>query len=154
VYKKILVPLDGSEFSARILEHVKVIAAGCNVPEVILLMVGPSRRVPDIYMSGHSYEEGKDWAGDSVKYKTEALNYLSQAAANLKQVGIDAKIILLWGNPAEEIVDYIQNNQVDLVMMSTHGRSGTSRWLLGSVTQRVVRHSVAPVFVAPPRAFR
>jgi nucleotide-binding universal stress UspA family protein len=154
MYKKLLVPLDGSEFSARILEHVKVIASGCKVPEVILLMVGPTRRVADVYMSGQAYEEGKDWVGDSIKIKTAFMEYLSQVVADLKQTGIAAETVILWGNPAEEIVNYIENNQVDLVMMSTHGRSGASRWLLGSVTQRVVRHSIAPVFVASPLSSR
>jgi nucleotide-binding universal stress UspA family protein len=137
MYKKILVPLDGSEFSARILPHVKAIATGCKVAEVILLMV----------------EESKGLADDTVKVKTATtMDYLSQVAADLKQEGIAAETIVLWGHPAAEIVDYIKDNQVDMVMMSTHGRSGASRWLLGSVTDRVMRHSGAPVFVASPKS--
>jgi nucleotide-binding universal stress UspA family protein len=154
MYKKMLVPLDGSEFSARILEHAKAIAAGCKIPEVILLKV-ESRRADDIFMSSRIYHEGRDWASYSVKnIKAAAMKYLSQIAADLKQEGISAKPVVIWGNPAEEIVDYIKNNQVDLVVMSTHGRSGVTRFLLGSVAHRVVRHSVAPVLVATPFAHR
>jgi nucleotide-binding universal stress UspA family protein len=139
MYKKILVPLDGSEFSARILPHVKAVATGCKVPKVILLMV----------------EEGRDLADDMVKGRTATImGYLSGVAADLKEEGIDTETVVLWGHAAEEIVDYVKNNQVDMVMMSTHGRSGASRWLLGSVTNRVVRHAASPVFVASPKSLR
>lgn len=153
MYKKILVPLDGSDFSARILPHVKAIAAGCKISEVILFMVGVAPRdttgqaYVDVYGGGLSL---KNKETKVKKAETASRKYLSQIAADLKQEGIAAKTVITWGNPAEEILDYIKNNQVDLVMMSTHGRTGSSRWLLGSVTERVMRHSVAPVFVAPP----
>jgi len=146
-YKRILVPLDGSELSECILEHVKVIATGCSVPEVILLRVTEPIK--------HLYEMGEDWHRDAEK-RTEvaATEYLSQVAADLKQEGIAAETTVIRGQAAEEILDYVKNNQVGLVMMSTHGSSGVSRWLVGSVADRVVRHSVAPVLAASPSACR
>ena len=147
MYKRVLVPLDGSELSECILEHVKAIATGCSVPEVILLRVAEPIQ--------HVYEMGEDWRRDTEK-KTEAAatEYLSQVAANLKQEGIATETTVVQGQVAEEILDYVKSNHVDLVIMSTHGRSGVSRWFLGSVAERVVRHSVAPVLVASPSACR
>ncbi|MBT9149388.1 MAG: Universal stress protein F [Dehalococcoidia bacterium] len=147
MYKKMLAPLDGSELSERSLKHVKAIATGCSVPEVILLRVAEPIR--------QSYEMGEDWRHD-IENRDEAAarEYLSQVATDLKQEGISAETIVVRGQAAEEILDYVKNNQVDLVIMSTHGRSGISRWFLGSVTDRVVRHCVAPVLVASPTACR
>ncbi|MBT9163132.1 MAG: Universal stress protein F [Chloroflexi bacterium] len=147
MYKKILAPLDGSELSERILKHVKAIATGCSVPEVILLRVAEPIR--------QSYEMGEDWRrAVENKAETAAREYLSQVAADLKQEGIAAETVVVRGQVAEEILDYVKNNQVDLVIMSTHSRSGISRWLLGSVADRVVHHCVAPVLVASPTAYR
>jgi nucleotide-binding universal stress UspA family protein len=147
MYKKILVPLDGSKFSECILEHVKAVVTGCSVPQVDLLWVIEPIR--------HAYEIGDDQLLKIEKNTQDAATkYLSQVASNLKQEGIAADAVVVRGQAADEILDYVKQNQVDLVMMSTHGRSGATRWLLGSVTDRVVRHSVAPVLVASPSACR
>ncbi|MBT9166010.1 MAG: hypothetical protein DDT25_00674 [Chloroflexi bacterium] len=144
MYKKILAPLDGSRLSEHILEHVKAIAIGCSIPAVILLrVVEPMSGMGDPWF--HEYEKEREAA---------AAEYLSRVAANLKQEGIVAETAVVRGHAAEEILDYVKNNQVDLVIMSTHGRSGVSRWFLGSVAERVVRHCVAPVLLASPTAFR
>jgi len=145
IYKKILVTLDGSEFSERILGHVTAIATGCNVPEVILLRVTEPVQ--------QAYQMGEDRQREAEKrIKAEATEYLSQVADRLKQEGIVAKTVVVQGKADEEILDYINNNQIDLVIMSTRGRSGVSRWVFGSVANRVVRHSMAPVLVAAPSA--
>jgi nucleotide-binding universal stress UspA family protein len=147
MYKKILVPLDSSEFSECSLQHVKAIANGCSVPEVILLQaIEPIRKV---------YEMGEELILDlEKKHEAAAREYLNQVAAALKQEGIVAETVVIRGEASGEILDYAGKNQVDLIVMSTHGRSGASRWLLGSVTDRVLRHSVVPVLVASPAACR
>ncbi len=155
MYKKILAPLDGSKLAERILGHVKAIATGCSVPEVVLLRVLPTPRAADVYMAGQVYETGKEWRPDiKEKMEAEVMEYLSKIAADLKEDGIAAKTTVAWGDPAEKIVDYITNNQIDLVIMNSRGRSGTSRWLFGSVAEKVVRHSPAPVLTGSPSAFR
>ncbi|MCL0102582.1 universal stress protein [Dehalococcoidia bacterium] len=149
MYKRILVPLDGSELSESILKHVKAIATGFSVPEVILL------RVVEIIGPPDGYETTEDWRRDTQKKaEAAATGYLSQVAAKLKQEGIAAQTVVVRGRAAEEILDYAKNNQVDLVIMSTHGRSGVSRWFVGSVAERVVRCCVAPVLVASPSVCR
>jgi nucleotide-binding universal stress UspA family protein len=147
MYKRILVPLDGSVLSESILGHVKAIATACNVPEVVLLrVVGP--------IEG-GYEIPKSLLSEmQEKSQAVAEDYISNLTDTLKKEGIAAKGVVIRGRAPEEILDYAKNNQVDLVIMSTHGRSGISRWFLGSVTNRVVRRCVAPVLVASPFARR
>jgi nucleotide-binding universal stress UspA family protein len=144
MFKKILVPLDGSKFAEGILGIVKGVATGYRTPEVVLLWVAePIRRFSEV---------GEDWRSDiDETVEVPAKEYLSRIAANLKKEGIaTVKVDVVWGRAAEEILNYVKNNQVDLVIMSTHGRSGVSHWMMGSVAERVVRHSSAPVLVASP----
>jgi nucleotide-binding universal stress UspA family protein len=58
------------------------------------------------------------------------------------------------GRPADEILNYATDNKVDLIIMSTHGRSGVSRWFFGSVAEKVIRHATVPVLISPPRGTR
>lgn len=149
MYKKILVPLDGSEFSECILSHVKAVATGCQVPEVMLLyVVEPVRQPARAHMDSSVLDQAHR---DSI---SSAKDYLSRVASDLRQSGVAAETMVVEGNAAEQILDYAGRNQVDLIMMSTHGRSGITRWAAGSVTDRVLRHAVAPVLVAAPAACR
>jgi len=147
MYKKILVPLDGSEFSECVLNHIEAIAKGCQVPEVVLLGVAEPISYQVYYMIGIE-DRVRDMQKETEKYVE---SYLSKAADSLKEDGIAVQTVVVSGRPAEEILDYANKNQVDLIIMSTHGRSGVSRWVVGSVTDKVVRHSVAPVLtISPP----
>ncbi len=148
MYQKILAPLDGSKFSECIVEHVSAVATGCRVPEVVLLRVVEP-------MSTQVYDIPDSFRREvQEKAKTEAKAYLAKLAKNLKQEGIATKTAIVQGEPAEEILDYANKNQVDLITMSTHGRSGVSRWTFGSVTDRVIRQSTVPVLIASPLGCR
>ena len=151
MYKKILTPLDGSEFSECSLAHLKAIAKGCQVPEVVLLAVVE----PVPHEGAIAAELGDDWFKNAEKGATEQLQkYLDKVAGNLKNDGIAASTALAKGMPAEEILQYADKNRVDLIIISTHGRSGIVRWAMGGVADRVVRHSKAPVLIASPHACR
>ena len=144
MYKKILVPLDGSELSESVLEHVVAIATSCKVHEVVLTRV----RYP--LDKGVTDTLDADIASKlDETYQEEAAKYLEQIAADLKEKGIAAKTVVLSGNPAEEIINYAQSSVVDLIIMSTHGRSGVSHWAFGSVADKVIRHSEIPVLIRP-----
>jgi len=141
MYKKILVPLDGSELAECTLNHVRAIAAGCQVPEVVLLMV--MEPIPSQVYA----EVPEDTIREAEKRnRTGAEDYLSKLAHDLKKDGIATKSVLVLGRAADEILDYVNKNQVDLIVMSTHGRSGISRWVWGSVADRVLHHSRVPVW--------
>ena len=86
--------------------------------------------------------------------RTEATTYISKVAEELKKEGMVVKTRIVQGAPADSILDYTQKNQVDLIIMSTHGRSGVSRWAFGSVADRVIRNSPVPVLLSPPKEFR
>jgi len=96
-------------------------------------------------------ETSGDWVAEKEKHnQAEAEKYLSELAENLEGEGVVVQAAVVHGNPAEEILDYAKNNQVGLIVMSTHGRSGISRWAFGSVTDRILRHSAVPVLITPP----
>jgi nucleotide-binding universal stress UspA family protein len=148
MYKKILVPLDGSELAECALEHVKAIALGCNVPEVVLLRV-----VEPTYLGGDALSASSIMYSNLInQIQQDAENYIKAANQKFLQLsGINARSTLTYGNAADEILKYAQNNQIDLIIMTTHGRSGVSRWLFGNVADRVSHHSTVPVLiVAPP----
>lgn len=144
MYKKILVPLDGSELSESVFEHVVNVARGCKVPQVVLTRVR--------YPLDKGVEDTLDAqiaAELDEIYQEEATGYLKRVAIELKEKGIAAETVVLSGNPAEEILNYVQKSGVDLIIMSTHGRSGVSRLFFGSVADKIVRHSEVPVLIKP-----
>lgn len=150
MYKKILAPLDGSELSECTLEHLKAIATGCQIPEVVLLRV--VEPLPHVYGDG-GLPSG--WHDEAQKKAEEfARDYLAKVSASLKKEGISAETALVSGRAADAILDYAREHQVDLIIMSTHGRSGVTRWVMGGVADRVVRHSLVPVLTVSPAGCR
>ena len=152
MYKKILAPLDGSEFAECILEHVKTIGSGCRVPEVVLLrVVEPlsAETVSALATAGNNYL--REALLDS---KNEAQAYLDQKKEELEKDGLSVQTAAVDGDPATEILDYVKNNGVDLILISTHGKSGIARWFFGSVAQKVLTHAAVPVLMTSPPGCR
>jgi len=79
--------------------------------------------------------------------KSSAANYLKEVINRVKQSGIKYKTDVLVGKVAESLVDYAEANDIDLVLIATHGRSGVSRWVRGSIADRVLRSSRVPVLM-------
>ena len=151
MYQKILAPLDGSDLAECALSHVKAIAAGCHVPEVILIGVVE----PMVHLNQLRSELGEEWVRNAEKgMRTASEAYLTKKADALKKDGIQAKVVVAEGIAADKILEYAAKNKVDLIIMSSHGRSGIARWTMGSVTDRVVRHATAPVLTAAAPACR
>jgi nucleotide-binding universal stress UspA family protein len=148
MYKKILVPLDGSPFAECVLSHVKAVASGCNVPEIVLLFV------VEPIIAG-SYEVPRDWIEESAKKAQEyAKNYLNGVAADLQKNNLVVNTVISQGFPADLILSYAEKNGVDLIITSTHGRSGVSRWVFGSVADKVIHESPVPVMIVSPPGCR
>jgi len=149
MYRRILVPLDSSELAERSLVDLKtIVSMSESVPEVILFMVTkPVIETIPVY-----YEEMRDSSASQVQKSAEAYarDYISKVADRLKKDGIAAQTVLVQGDPAKEILNYSENNQIDLIIISSFGRSGASRWALGKVTDRVVHYSRVPVLVVRP----
>jgi nucleotide-binding universal stress UspA family protein len=152
MYKKILVPLDGSELSECTLPHVESIAIAQKVPEVILLRV--VEPMSSIDAAGYTQVGGDVIPGIRKKYITEIKEYLGKVEQRLKQKGISAKSVVLEGPPAEEILRYAGKENVDLIIIATHGKTGISRFLFGSVAEKVSRHAKMPVQLITPSGCR
>jgi len=146
LYKKVLVTLDGSKLSETALPHAETVARGCKQPQVILLRVVEPVAVPyGEAATGISFEQIK--AAEAAE-KKKAGKYLEKMAARFTAQGIKTSAKILTGNASEAIVDFIDKNNIDLVILATHGRSGVSRWIWGSVADRVLRHVCIPVLMA------
>jgi nucleotide-binding universal stress UspA family protein len=147
MYEKILVPLDGSELAESVLPHVETIARGCSVVEIILLRVCEA---PSILAD---YPEGKDrsWDKHVERMTTNAQQqcnvYLGDVEKQLRDRGFNVMIESRLGKPAEEIINYANQNKVDLIIMASHGRAGVSRWAYGSEADKVLRSSCVPVLL-------
>jgi nucleotide-binding universal stress UspA family protein len=151
MYQKILVPMDGSKLAECVLEHVKSIATGCQVPTVVLLRVIEPVSLPGYLpreMAEGDYRDAKETA------EVQAKNYLNEMVDRLKAEGIATEADIAEGLPADEILDYADEKQVDLIVMSTHGKTGISRWWSGSVAEKVVSQSLTPVLVVTPPGCR
>jgi nucleotide-binding universal stress UspA family protein len=150
MYKKILVPLDGSELSEVSLEHSEVIASGCSVPDVILLRVLEPIHIAEDFVNILGY----DWLRDTQKrQKAIAKDYLTGMANRITNSLISVQTVLLEGDPASMILEYSADNKVDLIVMTTHSRGGLRGWTMGSVAERVTRYSTVPVLIIPPHAY-
>jgi nucleotide-binding universal stress UspA family protein len=146
LYNKVLAPLDGSEMSECTLEHIKIISNGCGTDLVTLILVVESGPTGGVWEStGFSFSQAQEEAIRSAN------QYLSKIGERLAQENIKSENVVMKGNPADTILDYANQHDFDLIIMSTHGRSGPSRWAFGSVTEKVLRMSTIPVLsISPP----
>lgn len=135
MYKSILVPLDGSKLAEAILPEIEKVAS-CMRARLILLRVCRAHVFP-----------GKDPTEAEVEVVRNAEKYLVSIASKVTAKGFDVEVHVRYGDVAEEILSHSRRNEIDLIAMSTHGRSGLGRWLLGSVTEKIVRHSEKPVLL-------
>jgi len=147
MYKKILVPLDGSKLAECALPHVEELAKGCDTGEVILVSV--TERVKGY----RALEEPSQPLGQQLipeafgKKEKQAQRYLDRIAKAMAAKGINVSTeVLLW-KPNEAIVGYAKQYRCDLIVMASHGRSGPSRWAHGSVANKVLRASGIPVLM-------
>ena len=132
---RILVPLDGSNCAENIIPKVEELAA-VKKAGVCLLRVTAAHTFP-----------GMDQTEAQVKVVEEAKEYLHHLEEPLKAKGLDVDTHVRYGADATEILDHAAQKEIDLIAMSTHGRSGLKRWFFGSVAEKVLRHSPKPVFL-------
>lgn len=148
MYKKILVPLDGSELAEQVLPHVSQLA-GCTGAEIVLLRV-PSEPVYD-YVAPNT-EVVLEMRRD---IEMGAQVYLDEIATELRAMNLAVSTLVVWGAPVQDtILQVAREINADLIAMSTHGRSGIARLVIGSVADDVVRHAPVPVLLARPEAPR
>lgn len=159
MYNTILFPTDGSEGADAALEHASDAAkqhgATLHTLFVAPKEIGPSGMVgeehDDIERSDMVGEDHETQGTGMMKTEADLSAVEAQGQALVEGVaesvgaGIATETAVRQGNPHEQILDYAEEIGADLIVMGTHGRTGVDRYLLGSVTERVVRTSDVPV---------
>ena len=168
--QKILVPLDGSEFAECVIPYVEELCQRCDPVEIILLQVVrlpsgrsaargavrpllydfPIVRLPDappeVRAVLHATYREQELA--SAQAQVEAT--LFPVARRFCDRGADTRIAVAYGRPAVQIVEFGERQKMDIIVLSTHGRSGLSRWVLGSVAEKVLRGTNLPILLVRP----
>jgi nucleotide-binding universal stress UspA family protein len=125
MWKKILVPLDGSDLAELALPYAKELAAAFSA-EVVLVYV--------------------DEPADS-QYRHMHQLYIEEVAEQMSKAVKKVSPVVLYGKPAEEIVSYVERNDIDLVIMTSHGRTGITAWATGSVASKVLAATQVPLLL-------
>jgi nucleotide-binding universal stress UspA family protein len=143
MYEKILVPLDGSDLAERAIRHAREIARGTRSEILLMQAVNfPLPVVPEAVLIPD--------AGWLAEAKKEAARYLEGIAAPLREAGMRVRTLLDERPPADAILHVARREEADLIVMSTHGRGGISRMLMGSVAESVFRATSRTVMLVKP----
>ena len=139
MYKRILLPLDGSELAERALPHAIAQAQGFGA-ELVLLRV--AENIP--HAPGVSAADLERVRKQTV---SRAEEYLVRVAKQVREQGVQVESTIVEGRPSVEITRLAETDHIDMIVLCTRGRSGLSRWLMGSVADRVVRGATVPVLL-------
>jgi len=140
MYKRILVPLDGSELAKTALDQAEKLAKTFDA-EIILFQVVP-------FMPIYGSPELVTPLIVDEKQKEAAEKYLANLAEELKKRGFKTTAMVRTGQQvAIEIIDFAKESGVDLIVMCTHGRSGISRWVLGSIAHKILTRAENPILL-------
>jgi nucleotide-binding universal stress UspA family protein len=149
MYKKILVALDGSALAEKGLETALATAKQNPGAKLVLLTV----------IQGSALGEGLTYGGMAYAQLQSQVNqvledgsrkYMDTMVTRFKDQGIDMQVEIGWGEAGGEIVSYAEKNKIDLIVVTTHGRSGLGKLFLGSVAAKIISLSPVPVLVVPP----
>ena len=146
----LLIPLDGSEFSEHTLPYARAVAKASGA-RVHLAHVHVPHPPEDLLLNPQFQFEGVDMGEYDQEYRSEEKDYLKGVAKRFQdQTGVEVVEELLEGDVLESIQSYADRASTDLILMSTHGRTGLSRFWLGSVADDLVRNLTLPILLVPP----
>ncbi|MGA9400095.1 universal stress protein [Haladaptatus sp.] len=134
MYERILLPTDGTPSTERAIEQALELADMCGA-SIHVLSVVDKTIVPTDVRADNLYDE----------LETECAEAVAEVEAAANEAGIDVETTIEHGTPYKIILDYVDEHDIDCIVMGTHGRKGLDRYLLGSVTAKVVRLSKIPV---------
>ncbi|MBN2074627.1 MAG: universal stress protein [Dehalococcoidales bacterium] len=140
MYKKMLIPLDGSELAEIVLSYATELAGRLDL-EVSLIHVCEPSSSDSEFMCRAYIERVAEKVSDGSREVHSSTGLSSGNKA------VEATGSVITGHPAEEIISYAKDNDVDFILMATHGRSGVKRWVMGSVADKVLRASPVPVWL-------
>jgi nucleotide-binding universal stress UspA family protein len=145
MYKKILVPLDGSNLAETALTHATNLIQGNDAELMLVMVVEPHF---GMYVSDLAAEASVFAMEEAEKQLTEQFRtYLTETLAKLHEQGFRATGEMRFGPAADEIISFSKEKGADIIVMSSHSRSGLARWYLGSVADRVVHGATVPVLL-------
>jgi nucleotide-binding universal stress UspA family protein len=139
--RTLLVPLDGSVLAEKVLPHVEVLAKQPGTPAVDVVLL----RVDEPPTTSGQYFRNIPESREEIEH------YLANIETRLKKSKIKVQSKVSSGDPAEQIISHGQENPFSIIVMSTHGHSGMSRWFYGSVATKVLEHASNPIFLVRPR---
>lgn len=140
MYKKILVPIDGSDSCSNIMDYIKTFGEAYGSKIVLLNVYGLPMMTEYNNYPAYPLENAY-----SIEKQSEEI--LKRSKALLGDVSFEIETISEAGNPAATIIDVAEKNECDLIIMCTHGMGTMKRFLLGSVTNKVVHHAHIPVLI-------
>lgn len=143
MYKKILVPLDGSPIAEAVLPHAEALAKAENAELIIL-------RVPIIPVSEYIAVDPVVASTVRKDIREEAATYVTKTVDTLKKEDIKVTGLTREGPVPDVILEVAEETHADMIAMSTHGLTGVKRWLMGSVADKIVHHTHIPVMLIHP----
>jgi len=143
MYQRILLTLDGSALAKQALAHAVAHAERFQAELILLKVNEPLTR--SLNLPPAKVKEAEDLTRELAR------EYLEKIAADVRESGIVVRTVIAEGHPHEEIVLFAEREQVDLIVICTRGHSGLSRWLMGSVADRITRGVNIPVLLVRVR---
>jgi len=145
MYRHILVPLDGSELAEQVVPYARLLGKGLKATVDLLRVTEPvPENVGDILRGKYPHEI-------SAGLQSQAKKYLEGLASPLTRAGLRTSQAVQEGSAADLIVSQAERQPDTLIAMSTHGRSGITRWVMGSVTDKVLHATSNPLLIIRPR---
>jgi nucleotide-binding universal stress UspA family protein len=138
MHRRILLPLDGSALAEQALPHATAQAERFGAELILLKVLQP---LPDRTMSSSARRQAEELSTQLAR------EYLEGVASTIQEQSIPVEVVTIEGQAHTQIVEFAEQNGVDLIVMSTRGQSGLSRWLMGSVADRVLRGAAVPVLL-------
>jgi len=177
MYKKVVVPLDGSKLAELALPHLEEIAKGCSIPDILLISVTekikgrilgsqvqqpfvPEKPVGEalpavsqaqsvMVYNTHTYGV-QEIPMSMGKMARTASEYLCKTAECLKEKGFSVIAAVLIGEPAEQIIRYVNEQNADLIIMASAGKAKGSRWDMSKIAEKVIKETATPVLLVKP----
>jgi nucleotide-binding universal stress UspA family protein len=143
MFNHLLVLLDGSKLAEVVFSYAEELSARMNINNLELLHVCSPQEAEQLAMR----EAYMAQMAELLQKKAAEIRAKSRGGTTGERIQVQGKVVV--GYPAEEILRYADQNQVDLIMLSTHGRSGIKIWDLGSVASKVIHAAKVPIWLVP-----
>lgn len=144
MFKTILIPTDGSEYSSYAVDYAVRLCTELKAEVVLLSVVDVHYEMYDVYSEIHAPVQVEEMLREQVSKS------LDKHAARIQDKGIKVQKVLKIGDVVQEILNVVEDRGIDLIVIGTHGRKGISRFLLGSTTEKLVRSAPCPVLTVRP----